>query len=142
MLVPRAVVLVRCGGRAIASYRPRLPRDSRRLVRRVAVAMTVPSSAVPVDGDGDGDVGVDVVGGGVGCGMWYVMGGNRASHSKPGSVTDEGVLCLVGLCFLPRSSLHHTHTSAHPQHFHAPSPPPPYSSPRPSRRQYLWTSLR
>lgn len=72
--------------------------------------MTVPSSAVPVDGDGDGDVGVDVVGGGVGCGMWYVVGGNRASHSKPGSVTDEGVLCLVGLCFLPRSSLHHTHT--------------------------------
>lgn len=112
MLVPRAVVLVRCGGRAIASYRLRLPRDSRRLVRRVAVAMTVPSSAVPVDGDGDGDVGVDVdvVGGGVGCGMWYVVGGNSRQGKSLESVTDEGVLCLVGLCFLPRSSLHHTHT--------------------------------
>lgn len=39
--------------------------------------MTVPSSAVPVDGDGDGDVGVDVVGGGVGCGMWDVVCGGR-----------------------------------------------------------------
>lgn len=72
--------------------------------------MTVPSSAVPVDGDGDGDVGVDVVGGGVGCGMWYVVGGNSRQGKSLESVTDEGVLCLVGLCFLPRSSLHHTHT--------------------------------
>lgn len=44
----------------------------------------------------------------VGCGMWWEGTAGRAKSLE--SVTDEGVLCLVGLCFLPRSSLHHTHT--------------------------------
>lgn len=70
--------------------------------------MTVPSSAVPVDGDGDVGVDVDVVGD-----VWDVVCGGREEQGKSlESVTDEGVHSLVGLCFLPRSSLHHTHTCA------------------------------